>query len=325
MDQSLYFLFGEEEYLLADHVEQIINEVQGRYGEDTEVVSYFADELTPAGFMNALDFSPLFNLSRIAVFKKATWFAGKKKKGAPAAEFQQVFELYMSNPAPGQVVIITAKEYLETNSFTKLLKSTANCIPCDPYSKEQRRRWLQGEAKAKGKSIQKEVLAQMANSNFDLNYLKQWLDKLCLVIPGDQISLSDVEYQWGQEENIKVFPLLDALLSQNLEASMGALQQLLRQGEHPIFFLFMIVRQFLLLGKVKAMQEKGWDRSRIATATKQKDFVIRNLAAKTNNFTWPALQRLNRSFLETDLLFKSTGLDNNMLMENLIVEICTAN
>lgn len=322
MGNGLYFIYGSEDYLLAENIKQIIAAVKEQIGEDTEVVSYFGDELSPAGLVEALDFSPLFTLSRVVVIKRAPWFGTGKKKSRPSSEYQQVLEQYLQNPAAQQVVIITANEFQIQNTFTKLLINTAVSVQCVPYNKEQRRRWLQTEAEKNQKTFQKDALSLLANSSHDLFYLKHLLDKLCLMVKGDKITIDDLQDQWHQEEDIKVFKLLEALLNKNLATSMSIYQRLLRQGEHPVFFLYMMVRQFLLMGKVKALQEKGWDRQKIVAYTGQKEFVVRSLEGKTQNFTWPQLRALNRSFLQTDLHFKTTGQDNNLLMENLIVEIC---
>jgi len=322
MGRNLYFIHGPEEYLATEIINRIVTEVNENANEEAEYVSYYGDELSPERLAEVLDYSPLFASSRVVVIKRVPWMvAGKKRSRAPA-EYMQVLEQYLKNPVEEQTVVITAREFQSQNDLAKLMLKNAETIACEPLNKEQRIKWLQEEIKKRQKSINKDALTVLAGSVNDLYHLKQIVDKMCLLVSSGTITKHDLQEERLQKENVQVFKLLDAILSRNLESSMQVYRQMIQQGEHQIRLLYWLVRQFNALGIVKALQEQGYDRQKIAALTGQKDFAVRSLEGKTKLFTWGQIRNLNQLFLQTDLSFKSTGQDPNLLMECLIIETC---
>jgi DNA polymerase-3 subunit delta len=189
--------------------------------------------------------------------------------------------------------------------------------------KEHLAAWVKNTLADKQMKINADALNMLLNSKMNMYSMKNLLDKLALMDLKGKITKQDIEDELQNEDNIKVFKLVDALVEKNTYLAFSAFQQLLKQGEHPLAFLFMIIRQFVLLEKVKAFQEAALDYRQITEMTGQKDFVIRKLAGKSQNFSWDELARLNQIFLQTDASLKTTSQNPNALLENLIIEVCT--
>ncbi len=67
----------------------------------------------------------------------------------------------------------------------------------------------------------------------------------------------------------------------------------------------------------------GYSSSKIAELTSQKDFVVKKVMEKSARFSKAEIRALLASLLATDISFKSEAKDPQILMETLLVEICS--
>ena len=87
--------------------------------------------------------------------------------------------------------------------------------------------------------------------------------------------------------------------------------------------LAMIIQQFVTYSKVKFYIEADYDIPRIAQATGFKDFSIRKMRDKSSKFSPEEVRRVFEILLEVDTTFKSASKDPRIVMETLLVDICS--
>ena len=319
---NMYFIWGEEAFLIDQKIKDIHALIQEESGEEVELLYLDGDELSPPRLLEELEFSPLFSLQRIVVIKRPSWLGKSGRKSSRNEEILKVFQDYLQRETPGQTLIITAVEHNSTNALVKLLDKQATVIECKSANPQYLANWIKAEFAARGRKINNTGLSLMVKSGQDMYYLYNLIEKLCLQSEGKTVSDKDIEEQLEGRDEIKVFKLTDALSDRNLKASFQAYYQLLEQGEHSVFILFMIVRQFNLLGKVKYYQENQTDLKEISRLTGMKDFAVKRMMGQTRNFTWDEIRYLFTQFLDADIRFKSTGQNDKTIMEGLLIEIC---
>ncbi|MEN6460650.1 MAG: DNA polymerase III subunit delta, partial [Syntrophomonas sp.] len=196
-------------------------------------------------------------------------------------------------------------------------------IPCKLPDSKFLTGWITDEFKQCRREINPAAVNLLARSGQNMYYLKNMISKIGLIVNNRTINEADISDQLNTKHEINIFKLTDALLSRNLPFALQAYNQLLAQGEHPILLLNMIVHQFSILGKVKGYLEKGFSKKQIEEYTEQKEFVVRKMMEKSPNFSREELRQLFNRFLETDSGFKTSGKDERILTELLIVDICT--
>ncbi|MEN6348531.1 MAG: DNA polymerase III subunit delta [Syntrophomonas sp.] len=318
-----YFIWGEDSFLIDKEINDIVNRLKEQNGEDPELVYVDGDEISPRELLETLQFSALFSLQRVVVIKKPGWLGKNKRKGARAAEIEKVLREYFQGGEQDQILILTSNENNSSNPLVKLLGKEATVINCKTAGSQYVGSWIKEEVAARNRSINPGAVNLLVRSGQDLYYLQNLIDKLCLLVEDRAINEIDVEEEVGNKEEIKVFKLTDALLSRKAKNSFQAYYQLLSQGEHPVFLLYMMVRQFMTLGKVKYYLEKGSSKQEITAETGLKEFAVRKMSDNARNFTWDEIQDLFKLFLQADIAFKSSGQDEKIIMETLIVEICS--
>ena len=318
-----YFIWGEESFLIDQKIKEIHSKMQEESGEEVELLYLDGDELSPPRLLEELEFSPLFSLQRMVVIKRPFWLGKSGRKLSRNEEILKVIQGYFQRETPGQTLVITAAEHNSSNALVKLLDKKAKVIECKPANPKHLADWIKAEFTARGSKINTMGLSLMVKSGQDMYYLYNLIEKLSLVSEDKTISEKDIENQISSKDEIKVFKLTNALLDRNLKASFQAFYQLLEQGEHPVFILFMIVRQFNSLGKVKYYQENRTDIIEISRLTGMRDFAVKKLMSQTRNFSWDEIQYLFKQFLDADIRFKSTSQNDKTIMEGLLIEICS--
>jgi len=322
-NENVFFLWGEEAYLIDREIKAIQRRMQEASGEEIELVLLDGDDLSPGQFRNNLEYSSLFAQQRLVVVKRPPWLGKYRRKAAKADEFKKVLEDYLKEDHEGQIVVITAAEHDGNNGIVKLLDKQVTAIQFKTATPQFVSKWATDEFMARGCNPAADAVGMLARSGQDLYYMENLIEKLSLMYPQGKITAADVEEELENKEEIKVFKLTDALLNRNLSASFAAFYQLREQGEHPLLFLYMIVRQFISLGKVKYYHEKGYGKAEIASSTGMKDFTVQKMMSCSRQFNWAELQNLFELFMQLDITMKSSSQDENMLMESMMVQICS--
>lgn len=323
LEKNTYFLWGEESYLIERQIRAIIVELAQQSDTEPEVVVVDADEMTALDLGQTLDFSPLFALSRVVIIKKPSWLGKSARKVRKIEESRQVLEDYFQRDNHGQVLIITSSEHNPSNPVSKLLVKHAQVINLKAPTPRELEEWCQAELVRRQAGMVPAGVSRMANSGQNMYYLENLIEKLSLTAGRQAIGLKDLEEQLDSKQDIKVFKLTDALLNRNLKSALAAYHQLQEQGEHHLLLLHIISRQLLTLSKIKFYREMGNSSAKIAELTGQKDFVVKKMMDKAVLFNPKEIRTIFEKLLAVDTSFKSEGKDPQILMEKLLVELCS--
>ncbi|MDD4550145.1 MAG: DNA polymerase III subunit delta [Syntrophomonadaceae bacterium] len=322
-DSQIFFIWGQESFLIDREIKKIISKIKQTSGEEPEVLYLDADELSPMELMEQLEFSPLFALQRVVIINRPAWLAKSRRKSSRTEDISKILGDYIQRDNGAQVLIITADEHAANNRLVKMLDKNAQVLNIKALTGKSLKDWIKEEFASRNCTVAPEGVNLLASSGQDMHYLLNLIEKISLATRDETVDINEIETQLNSKEEIKVFKLTDGLLRRDAKISFAAFYKLLDQGDHPIFFLYMIVRQFMQLGKVKYYMEKGYHKAQIIEETGIKEFALRGVMNNARNFTWKELQRLFRLFLEADVSFKTTGQDPRMVIEMLIIEICS--
>lgn len=318
---GVYYIWGEEEYLIEEKIRQIVEQMHDSTGAPPERITVDADELDAAGLARALEFSPLFALNRVVIIRRPGWLDKSNRKTKKADDISRVLTDSLEQ-GEGQIIIITARENNAGNPVTKLLTKKANVIHCPHPDSKQLSRWISDEFKRRHRKINSPALGLLSRSGLDMFYLQNLIEKLCLLSDRD-ITEKEVQQQFTAKQDINVFKLIDTLMSRDLSGAMKAYEQLLVQGEHPVYLLYMIGRQFFLLAQVKCHREQGMLLKQIADTMGQKEFTVRKMMDKCNKFSHEELQEVFALLLDTDISFKTSSKNPDIVMGLLLSGICS--
>lgn len=319
MQENIIYIWGKEAYLVDEEVKKIIFSLQS---EETEIEYLDVENLNGQELLQRLDFSPLFALKRVVVIKNPYWFDKVRRKEV-LLEIVKALEEYARNASDDQTLVVTSLENNTSNPVAGWLNKNARVIKCEEKGKSFLNRWIKEEFGKRGKKITEEGASFLVQSGQDMYYMLNLIEKVALFKQESQIvTVDDIQEEVESKEEIKVFKFTDAVLKRDKKEAFAAYYRLREQGVSPIFILYMTVRQFVSLAKVKFYMEKGCSRREIEEKTGFKDFVINKMTGYSRNYTAGEIEAFFARFLEADLALKSSESANeDIIMEILISEI----
>lgn len=322
MKNNIFLVWGQDAYLVEEKTRELIGRINKSHREEVETIVMDADEISPPQLAETLEFTPLFSLARIIIFKRPFWLTKSKRKNNRIQETAGVWSNYLQTPSSDQYIIMTAEEYAAANVVIKALGKDLHVIECKSLDPTQMKEWLSNQFAMRGAKTDAKVLSLLSSTGQDMYYLQNLIEKTCLIAEDRKITPADFDEDLIKVENTTVFRITDELLKRNARNAIANLHKYENQDQPLIVALFMIVKQFINFGKIKALKEKGYTSNEIADMTKLKGFQVRNMEKYINNFTDHELKAVFNACLQADKDIKSTGKDNLMVIETLIYEIC---
>lgn len=160
----------------------------------------------------------------------------------------------------------------------------------------------------------------------DINLIKNELGKISLYVDGEK-SLGERELRGLIEKRSteNVFSLSTALSNRDLRGSLRILRELERNREDPLSILYMIAWRFRQIFKVSQYLREGKSDEGIAKAIKTSRGAVFYLKKSVRNFRENDLGRIIGLIEETDYGIKNSSGDNYVLLEKLLLGICSQN
>ena len=155
----------------------------------------------------------------------------------PGKEGGAVLENYAENPPPDDVLIITStkldKQTQKTRWFTAL-ETSGIYIAVWPIAPDQLPSWIAERVKLKGRKIDN-VTATFIAEQVEGNLLaaRQEIDKLCLLVNRDEITMDDVIPAVADSSRFDIFELTRAALAGDGGRTIRMLDGLRSEGVEP--------------------------------------------------------------------------------------------
>jgi len=321
-----YLLWGTEDYLIDKKIDEIIINIEQESGESPEILRIDADELTPLQLAENLEFSPLFSWRRIVLIKKPEFMKKSGRKQKQTKEYEQVLSTFFTRDNSMQTLIITASEYDKAHPVVKLLEKYSETINFERLKPAEMRKWIMKEFKSRNAEASSAAIELIIKHSFDMYYMLNFIEKLSLITNGQLINDELVRQEidvWETRNDNEIFKFIDGLMSRKVDESVKSYYRLSNWGKRPSEVLGMMGNQFATLGRIKYYLDKGFNKEQIITHTGMKEYPVTKMMSNSRRFSWDEINRIFDWLLEADYSFKRTGIDNELIMEMLIMRICT--
>lgn len=158
----------------------------------------------------------------------------------------------------------------------------------------------------------------------DMNLIKNELGKISLYVDGKKpVGEKELRGLIEKRSTENVFSLSTALSNRDLRGSLRILRELERNREDPLSILYMIAWRFRQIFKVSQHLREGKSDEAIAKAVKTSRGAVFYLKKSVRNFRENDLGRILGLIEETDFGIKNSSGDNYVLLEKLMLGICS--
>ena len=158
----------------------------------------------------------------------------------------------------------------------------------------------------------------------DMNLIRTELEKISLYVDGKKpVGEGELRGLIEKRSTENVFSLSTALSNRDLKGSLRILRELEGNREDPLSILYMIAWRFRQIFKVSQHLREGKSDEGIAKAIKTSRGAVFYLKKSVRNFRENDLGRILGLIEETDFGMKNSSGDNYILLEKLLLGICS--
>jgi DNA polymerase III subunit delta len=273
-------------------------------------------EATSEAVLNEIQSLPVFSPRRLVVIKNA--------EAMPAAEANQLVG-YLKDPCPTTCLVLVAEKVDSRRTLFQTLTKSHVTVDCRPLTENQLPSWIRHQARRLGHDITEEAVNFLVEQvGSDLYKLQNEMMKAGLIKEQHKpISRHDVQQVCGRGGQWSIPDLLQALCERRSEQAILILKNLMESGEVPLVILAAISRQFRQAYKVKqrllANQPEAMIQKKLAIWRTSWPKILRHAKA----YAMEDLRWAFKRFMETDAALKGSVLPNPVLMEMLVLDLCS--
>lgn len=313
----VYLWYGEDRFLIQEGL-QVLKSfyfMTDPSGSGIEVVD--SKELTPADIVARANTMAFF-ANRLVIVDDVNYF-----QDGQTQELEPLLE-YLLNPNPSTCLLLIAQSVHKGRKLYKGIDRSGEIIEFSaPKRPQEWLSWVQGELKARGKSMDAQTAAQFVEwAGHQTGVLSQEIDKLAVYVGNRaKITADDVKTITPRTIEASIFDLLDAVAVRSAAKAVQTLREVLRE-EHPIKVLTLMVRQVRLLLGCDALRRRGGNAAEVASALGIRPYEAQKIWQQSLKLSTRQLGKGLSECLNTDVALKTGGGDPGFLLEMMIIKFC---
>jgi DNA polymerase-3 subunit delta len=312
MGKKIYLLYGEEDFLIDEKIEELKNSISNPF-LNVEIIE--GEETSFEKLASAFQTTPMFGEEKLVIVRD---FEINSEKQEPLLAL-------LKNLSPQVTVVFKGARIDQRSKLYKFINMHGEVIEYRgfaPWQQGELRNWLCRRVERYNKKISGSainLLVEICGSN--LRFLANEVEKLITYI-GQQreIEESDV-LALASPGGKNVFHLLEALRSKNLRKALKVFHNLLKNREDPLQLLGTIATQYRLMLLIKSSEAR--DPYALAREIGASPYFVKRCLENIGHFGIEELKENLEHLLQADLSLKMSEKPE-VIFEMLITFLCRA-
>lgn len=321
---SLYFLHGEEKYLVRYYAHKLMDKAKETAFEDFNFQRFEGDTASVDEIAAAVEALPFM------AERKCVAISDLNVESLRAQEFDKLTELISNIPDTTVLVIylpsvmIDYKTDKKWKKFITLAAQKGNCIQLKKRTNTELEKLLCAAAAKRGCELSRTDAGRIiAYSGNDLQTLYNELEKLCSYVGQGEITPPIIDQLVTKNLEARVYDLSKAILAGQYDKAYGILDLLFYQNEEPVSILAVLSSAYLDLYRVRTSIQSGYgvlEPAKYFDYTR-KEFRLTNAERDSKRLTTAMLRESLQTLLSADISLKSARGDRRVTMEKLIAQL----
>lgn len=316
---NCYLFYGEEDFLRDHYLEQLRKKLIPKGMEDFNLHIFQGKDLEVQTLMDAVDAFPMMCERTLILVYDYDFYKSESRRDALTALFQEI---------PEHVCLVFVYDLLEYKSggntkLGKLVKSKAELVHFQPQSQSDLNAWIRRKFKQYGKEIgnpEAEYLTFLCGGL--MTGLSSEIDKIAHYASGGGITKEDIDAVAEPVLDARVFQMTDAISAKEFRKSMELLSDLFLMNTEPIMILSVLGRQIRQLWSARLALENRMSQSDLALVWDMKSsWQSQRMMDSARRFDLRWCRQAVVLCAECDLAMKSTGLDSEELLTDLVLKL----
>ncbi len=316
-NQKIYFIFGEEIFLVDDVVKKIKKNVLKEGTEDFNLNVFFGQEASAEVVIEALSQFPIMSNQRLVILRE---FQDLKAKD------QEALSVYFDQFLETSVLVIVSSRVDKRKKIFKKLSQIGLCIECKPPPVHQIASWINYLGKQQGlqlsdlivKQIQWKVGSCLLELNNELKKLSQFLGNK------NQPTTEDVNQVISESRIENIFNLSEAIGKGDRNLALILLSNLLDNGQNEVAALALVTRHIRILLIIKSGLRFGFGKQELCSKIGIPQFYYNDYYNQTKLWSEKKLKDTMQKLVKTDKALKSSSLSSQIWLENFIFQTCSS-
>jgi DNA polymerase-3 subunit delta len=312
----LYHFTGEEDFLKEEAWRKISSILIPEDLKSFNLNLLYGSETTAVEIINQASTFPINSEKRLVVvfdLHKLSLF------------YKDVLLSYLPKLPDSTCLILTSPKLDERAKKTKFystLNKLAITVEFPRLSDNQIPTWIEAKVREYGKKIEKEAVQILHNYvGNNLSDLALEIEKLVMYV-GDKGSISSLEVESvvGLSRTYNIFQLTDSIGERDCQKALEILKNLFLIGEKPGTVIYRLAEHLERLIKTKNfVPQKG---ASLSSILKVHPYYVQKYPSQAENFSQKELEKGLVILYQTDVDLKSSRMDDKILMELLVYNLC---
>ncbi|MCL2313483.1 MAG: DNA polymerase III subunit delta [Firmicutes bacterium] len=313
---NLYFLFGEEKFLISHFTYKIIEKVIGS-PESINLIKFNNDFFDFNKILNAIETFPVNS-------KKKCVIIDSKFNNMNKNFYEQFLKILQDIPDFCILIIqdFSEEDEVKNQYYLNLLKNISKIGNIVEFKKDKIATERQAILWAKkfNKVLEtNEAKILCKRCSYDLNLIKNEIKKLCFFSNEEKISFKTIETFITENQECKIFDLSKAIRNKDAKVALEIVEKLLKY-EEPVKILATISMDFVDAHRINIANKfkiKIEEISKIFNYEK-KEFRLKNAEEICKNYE---VNQCIKALIHADLLIKTTKIFPYVLICELILDL----
>jgi DNA polymerase-3 subunit delta len=312
--QPVYLVLGPEEHLVHQAVALLKNRIVPPAMMAFNYTEFRAPETTASEISSAAGTFPAMAPHRMVLVTEIEELAEAE---------QRPLLKYLERPAEKTVLVLSGYDMDRRTGFYRALRDGTCVIEFPKLKGYALERWTADFIRSRGYRMSSSALRKMVDiAGSDMQSLANEIEKL-LLYAGQHKEIPDSaidELVQGSRQH-GIFELTGALGRKETQAALKLLANILETGEHPFVVVTMMARHFRQILIAKELIVRRRSPRDVASAAQVPAFALDDFMRQVRLIEREDAERMYRKLAQVDFRFKSSTIDQRMILEELILSL----
>ncbi len=329
--KNLYFIYGDEKYLVKKYTELLCTKAAGKEPSDFDFVRLNSDSGLEEIF-SSCEQLPVFSE------KKCVVVTDYDIEALPESDIK-LLESFCNDISPDTILIFTMptlsseskksgeKKSGKLKKIVSAAEKNGTVLELQKMGDIALEKQLSIWAEQNGCKLNSGNAARIISLvGTDMTALKNETDKLCAYANGKEITADMIKALVVKNTEVRIFALSDCISRNDHNGAYTQLYALFEQNEKPEIILSVLSSVFIDMYRMRVASESGKTASDVASDFKygRREFLLKNANNNAKRYSTAALRNILDIILQTDMRLKSTPSDRQILLETLISRLIVA-
>ncbi len=319
----VYLFHGQDVAACEEAISKLLRDEIPEGMLDLALTRLDGADLAFGALVESCDALPFLSPKRVVLVEGFAARVERKEKDQEGGLLGQLRE-YLPRMAGTTLLLFRERAALAGNHpLVTLVKKVGEVHDFTPPRGRELSRWIAQQVQREGAEITPaagDLLAATAGT--DPAVLRQEIAKMVTYVGEhgriDERVVADLA---SSASLSNIFDLVDAIGQRRRAKAVVELHRLLQAGQHPLYILTMVVRQFRLLLQVKGLPSDERQPDQVARALGVHPYVAEKVVGQAQSFRREELERIYSRLLETDQEIKTGRRDGEVALELVVVEV----